>query len=388
MPSINLELDEDSFHAETFSLTSNRHDRLRVRWLPAQRNGLWRRFLLAALVATVSTSLLLLLFQSRTHHAVSALVQSKDKISLCIQLLQDSATSVPQSVKQVLKSHCELNPSLPLERMIPNMTLFERVHSLISRYKQEYNSTISLLAGRGSTATRCTATWIRQTRKYGVLHYNHALCPTNPDKRVEECMRKHALKYTRSIHPVLRDRLFNNRDISESEYASLLLDPFLESLEKILSCGHCGHLIFSDTPWPPNLFAEFYLAGGPETKVILNRREGKAWARSRQQHKELFGCIPRKEAKDGVLDPFSYTQCNGNGVVQDIRMMDELDVVPMLNQYEAYVHQYVQDDFLLDINLFTSKFLHAQTDDGNATEAWTKMNRALVEAFLFDGTRT
>ena len=78
-------------------------------------------------------------------------------------------------------------------------------------------------------------------------------------------------------------------------------------------------------------------------------------------------------------DPFSYTQCYGQPASDTIRA-DSDYLETCLKQYNNYVHTVVPDDFLLDIDLFSSIWM--AKNDPNASAVWSNHYEAILANFL------
>lgn len=207
--------------------------------------------------------------------------------SICEKLLGNSSIpqfDIPDSVVPILTSHCEINQFLPVEKIIPNLPLFARIHNIVETYKQQAsNHAITLVAGRGTTATRTLAMWVRQKKLHGAIHFVLASCPNKG--KVAKCMESKARSFVEHLMDTFKYTVFDNRNFTMEDYESLFLNQWVDTFEDILlQCGDCGPMVITDTPWV-NLFGELYLASGPDTstKVILTRRDPHSWAVSRQE---------------------------------------------------------------------------------------------------------
>jgi len=287
----------------------------------------------------------------------------------------------PASVQAVLKSHCEIHPWLPLEELLPNMTFFEQIYQTVNNYREAHNATIDLTAGRGTTETTTTVLrWMGDDLEFGFVHWTLARCPPffrNESDPVGGCIRNRLGGKPNDARYEARNKLMDhgadNATLRENEYG-FILNALARDLDDALNCGDCGNMILSDSPWV-NLFAEFYLALGPTTKVVLLRRDAHTWAsQRRRRHKSALVCLD-----DTNLDPFSFTQCAArNAPAGRVHKIDYEYLVKSYQKYNQYVHSIVPENYLLDINLFTNSILGAE----NVTDLWSIKSKELMRTFL------
>ena len=163
--------------------------------------------------------------------------------------------------------------------------------------------------------------------------------------------------------------------------------------EHILDCGPCGegHFLVSDTPWV-NLMTEIYLASGPETKVILSRRDAASWAHSRGSHvgQQVFVCRDTGNQTTTTMaalsvpaaDPFSYSHCQGR-TATTLDRLSEHEAEDAFMQYVTHVHKLVRPNYLLDLNLFSSEVLQATGRASDVVERdWSNPYGELIGQFL------
>lgn len=320
--------------------------------------------------------------------AIDATPTATPTPTLCEYLLSEDSLPdeniserVPTSVQAVLKSHCEIHPWLPLEELLPNMTFFERIFNTVNNYRRAYNATIDLVAGRGTTGTTTTVLrWMGDAFRFGFVHWTLARCPPffrNQSDPVGGCIRARLGGKANDARHEARGNLMDygvdNATLRENEYG-FILNALARDLDKALSCGNCGNMVLSDSPWV-NIFAELYLALGPTTKVVLLRRDAHSWAsQRRRRHTSALVCL------DGtVLDPFSFTQCAArNAPAGRVKRIDYEHLMKSYQKYNQYVHSIVPENYLLDINLFTNSILEAE----NTTDIWSMANKELIRTFL------
>ena len=178
---------------------------------------------------------------------------------------------------------------------------------------------------------------------------------------------------------------------------SLLHHHLQMSISSLIACGDCGDMVISDSPWV-HIFTELYLNLGPQTRVILSRRDASDWSLQRSNTATIdssstptgslhskkssttgFFCTSSNDSTqfDDVVyhDPFSYTQCHGRA--DDVKKFSDPERLrDGITQYNRLVHSMVPADYLLDINLFSSSLASVGRD------AWTQQNKQLVQSFL------
>lgn len=304
--------------------------------------------------------------------------QSIAKSTLCSQLLNDQLpnieSEIPPNVVPTLLAHCRINPSLPLEALLPNMPLFAAFHSAIQNYKREYNATIILFAGRGTTGTRGVVDFV-DVSNFATLHY---LDTRGINQTTTDCYKKFTRTFIRRIAGEFRNHIFDDPDIQVKDYQ--ILYGFIEEVINHIfrACkmyGNTGNVVLSDTPWV-NLFTELYLAAGPETKVVLLTRNAMEWAAKRQKGhgRGLANFVCRDHTF--VADPFSYTQCKGPATYLDGITQEELAAAFV--KYNLYVSSLVPNNHLLTMNVFSSKTLKVE----NSRVVWSKLNVPVLNTFL------
>ena len=372
--------------------------------------------------------------------------------------------NLPNDLRDVLEPHCIVHGKKAMSSistMLPNLDFFRTVVSIFDsharaevwrmRRMNEINGSdvasqqlkeragklveYVIVAGRGTTGTRSVTEWlggdILQQQNLGSLHFHDARCPSHSSS-TSECYRRFLLRGIKKIHSTLK-KIHNKVSIKvkEGTYKQLFDDLGYYLGQPLKECGECmktggtnissistgtmpkchngfgGRVALLDSPLV-SMFTELYFALGPETKVILLRRDKDEWAKSRAKNhgKSMVGIVCGDSNSTGydaraLHDPFSYTQCVStalsvarnqqlmaiNGTteifrahIHDIGDIDKAYLSDAYDKYNLFVEKLVPNDYRLEVDLFSSKLL-AGANGISARDSWTKLNQQLIKEF-------
>ena len=372
--------------------------------------------------------------------------------------------NLPNDLRDVLEPHCIVHGKKAMSSistMLPNLDFFRTVVSIFDsharaevwrmRRMNEINGSdvasqqlkeragklveYVIVAGRGTTGTRSVTEWlggdILQQQNLGSLHFHDARCPSHSSS-TSECYRRFLLRGIKKIHSTLK-KIHNKVSIKvkEGTYKQLFDDLGYYLGQPLKECGECmktggtnissistgtmpkchngfgGRVALLDSPFV-SMFTELYFALGPETKVILLRRDKDEWAKSRAKNhgKSVVGIVCGDSNSTGydaraLHDPFSYTQCVStalsvarnqqlmaiNGTteifrahIHDIGDIDKAYLSDAYDKYNLFVEKLVPNDYRLEVDLFSSKLL-AGANGISARDSWTKLNQQLIKEF-------
>ena len=292
-----------------------------------------------------------------------------------------------------------------------------------------------LVAGRGTTGSTSVTKWlggdILQQQNLGSIHFHDARCPSHSSS-TSECYHRFLLRGIKKIHSTLKKiRNKVSIEVKEGTYKQLFDDLGYYLGQPLKECGECmktggtnissistgtmpkchngfgGRVALLDSPLV-SMFTELYFALGPETKVILLRRDKDEWAKSRAKNhgKSKVGIVCGDSNSTGydaraLHDPFSYTQCVStalsvarnqqlmaiNGTteifrahIHDIGDIDKAYLSDAYDKYNLFVEKLVPNDYRLEVDLFSSKLL-AGANGISARDSWTKLNQQLIKEF-------
>ena len=223
-------------------------------------------------------------------------------VSLLLMLLIGVVSRVTMSAETETTKAAQIPASQKKLQSQSQRHYYKEYFDRIANAAKNRTGQVVLVAGRGTSGTSSFVEYLHRNPKHDsftLIHFKKVYLPDHGCRSaVSHCIKEHQQKAVKAWKVSWKD--FKHGEI----WLRQLLDDVSAHLAGLLSCGSCGILVLSDTPWT-FFFTELYRAlnAVSPVKVVLLTRDPKNWAQSRIKNHGFDLLCVRWKANNRANDP-------------------------------------------------------------------------------------